>query len=363
MLLGAGAADRLPVHPWLYAVQPEKRTGLFRGSIDRIMSHCFHNRNTDPAFNLAAEEYLLRQSEEDVFMLWRNEPSIIIGRNQNALAEVDLPFVEASGLQVVRRLSGGGAVYHDLGNVNFTFIQSRSSGPRIEFERYTDPIVDALAEMGLAAKFEGRNDLTLNGRKISGNAQFLHKNRVLHHGTLLFSSDLTVLGQALKVDPAKFQDKAVKSIASRVTNIVDHLPYPISVERFIERILAHRLKRDPAAAPYHWQEADLESIESLRRSRYGSWEWNFGRSPDYAFQRKSRTSGGTLEIHLQVEEGRVERARILGDFLGLREIREIEEALAGVRHDPEAIRSRLEGFELAEFVQGVPLPDFVAAFF
>lgn len=327
------------------------------------MSLCFHNTQTEPEFNLAAEEYLLRESESDVFMLWRNAPSIIVGRNQNALAEIDLPFVEANGLKVIRRLSGGGAVYHDLGNVNFTFIKTSSAGLKIEFERYTDPILAALVELGVEARFEGRNDLTIDGRKISGNAQYLHRDRVLHHGTLLFSSDLAVLGQALQADPAKFEDKAIKSIPSRVTNIVGHLAEPLEVEDFIGRILAHRRRSDPAAVEYQWTEGDLEAIESLRQQRYQSWQWNFGRSPDYAFQRTKRTAGGTLQVHLDVEEGRIERARIMGDYLGLRAIAELEEALVGVRHDLQAIRKRLAAFELAEFMQGISKQELVEAFF
>jgi len=178
---------------------------------------------TDPYFNLAAEEYALKNFKADCFMLWRNEPSIIVGKHQNTLAEINLDYVKKRNIKVGRRLSGGGAVFHDLGNLNFTFISTGAQENRlVDFRRFTMPILEVLQNLGIEAVFEGRNDLTIHGRKFSGNAEHVWKNRILHHGTLLFSSVLTDLSEALKVDPLKFRDKAVKSIRSRVTNISKH---------------------------------------------------------------------------------------------------------------------------------------------
>lgn len=327
------------------------------------MTICIHNHNTDPAFNLAAEEHLLLSAEEAVFMLWRNEPAIVIGRNQNAYAEINLPFIEEEGIQVIRRLSGGGAVFHDLGNVNFTFIVTQPGGPKIDFQRYTDPIIDALTEFGVHARFEGRNDLTVGGRKISGNAQHIHRDRVLHHGTLLYASQLSKLTEALKVNEAKFEDKAVKSVRSRVTNIIEHMDQPVEIEVFMERFMDHMISRLEDARRYSWTEQDLEAIEHLRQEKYGNWDWNIGRSPDYGLRQTRRTPGGTVDIQLDVEEGVIQDLRIFGDFFGVRDIGELEAALRGVKHKREAIERHLEGFDLGEYLQGIPRATLVDCFF
>ena len=184
---------------------------------------CIKDSHTDPYFNIAADEYALKYLEDDCFMLWRNEPSIIVGKHQNTLAEINVDYVMKNNIKVVRRISGGGAVFHDLGNLNFTFVKNAGEDAQGDFRKFTQPILDVLQSMGINAKFEGRNDLTIDGKKFSGNAESIWKNRVLHHGTLLFSAVMTDLSAALKVNPLKFQDKAVKSVRSRVTNISEHL--------------------------------------------------------------------------------------------------------------------------------------------
>jgi lipoate-protein ligase A len=201
--------------------------------------HIIKRHNTDPYFNLATEEFVLKNWDEDSFMLWRNAPSIIVGKHQNTLAEINVEYVKHNNIPVVRRLSGGGAVFHDLGNLNFTFIQNGKAERLIDFRKYTEPILEVLEKMGVAAKFEGRNDLTIGGRKFSGNAEHIWKTKILHHGTLLFSSHMSDLTQALNVDPLKFQDKAVKSVHSRVTNISEHLSEPMDVMYFASMIEGH----------------------------------------------------------------------------------------------------------------------------
>jgi lipoate-protein ligase A len=208
----------------------------------------YRNDNTDPYLNLALEEHLLTTSRQDCFMLWRNRPAIIVGRNQNTAEEINAAFVRDRGVAVVRRLSGGGAVYHDLGNLNYTFI-AHDSRRSFDFAGFAQPILAVLRSLGVAAEFAGRNDLLIDGRKFSGNAQYVQGGKVLHHGTLLFDSDLTVLGQALAVKPEKYESKGVKSVASRVTNIAPHLPRPITVDQFAAAVLAHIAAAFPGAAP------------------------------------------------------------------------------------------------------------------
>ena len=234
-----------------------------------------HNPVKDPAFNLAAEEWLLTRSDEDVFMLWRNRPAVIVGRNQNTLAEIDEAFTRARDIPVVRRLSGGGAVFHDLGNINFTFITQGNPSQGLDFERFTAPIQQALGAMGVACEFSGRNDLLIDGKKFSGNAQHFHAGRILHHGTLLFASDMADLSGALRTDPEKYRDKAVKSVRSRVTNISSHLPAPMEVTAFIKALMDHVSGHTPMDDMVLSAE-EQASIEELSAARYRTWEWNFG---------------------------------------------------------------------------------------
>jgi lipoate---protein ligase len=211
---------------------------------------CINNLSTEPYFNMALEEHLLRNFSANIFMLWRNNNAIVVGKHQNTLAEINLDFVKQQNIKVVRRLSGGGTVFHDLGNLNFTFIENGEGEELINFRKYTQPILDVLAQLGVEARFEGRNDLTINGLKFSGNAEHVFRKRTLHHGTLLFSSQISDLTQALNVDPEKFKDKAVKSVRSRVTNISDHLKVKMDVKEFANRIMNHIRSKYPQATVY-----------------------------------------------------------------------------------------------------------------
>lgn len=313
-----------------------------------------YNSQTDPAFNLAAEEWLLRHGNEDIFMLWRNEPSIIVGRNQNTLAEINEEYVREHNLPVIRRLTGGGAVFHDLGNVNFTFIQHGYEKKALDFHRFTQPIVEVLRSLGVNCDFEGRNDLVINGQKISGNAQRLEKDRVLHHGTLLFSSQIADLSGALRVHPAKYIDKAVKSVRKRVTNISSHLPQPMDVETFIERVM-HQIAQGQAQTPLYAEE--ISEIRSLVHTRYGTWQWNFGTSPKYSFSHTLRTAGGVVEAHVDVRQGHITAVRLHGDYFGIHPIAELEAQLVGCAHERGALAAVLQELPLDEFMLGVDLPS------
>lgn len=321
-----------------------------------------HNQTTNPAFNLAAEEWLMTRTEAEIFMLWRNEPAVIVGRNQNTLSQIDEEFVRERGIPVVRRLSGGGAVFHDLGNINFTFIAGGNPSQGLDFQRFTAPVLEALRSMGVDCAFDGRNDMVIRGKKFSGNAQHFHKNRILHHGTLLFASDISDISGALRVDPEKYRDKAVKSVEKRVTNISSHLPKPMEVTEFLDALMAHvsggAHKRDMALTA-----EEVAAIEQLADQRYRTWDWNFGYSPAYNFTRSTRTPGGLLEVRMDVKNGHIMHIRLFGDYFGVRPIGGIESLLAGCPHDRAKLQDRLAGVNLDEYLKGVDLPTFIDCLF
>ncbi|MEI8046703.1 MAG: lipoate--protein ligase [Bacteroidota bacterium] len=320
--------------------------------------------HTNPYFNLAAEEYFLKETEEDIFMLWRNEPAIIVGKHQNTLSEINIDYVKENNICVVRRLTGGGAVFHDLGNLNFTFIQSSKDHTLNDFRKYTEPILDVLKELGIDARFEGRNDLTIEGKKFSGNAEMVWKNRVLHHGTLLFSATMTDLSQALKVNEAKFQDKAVKSVRSRVTNISEHLHQAMDVTRFSELIERYIVSMYPDALFYELTRQDEQVIEDMVQSKYGTWDWNFGNSPAYNFCKIVRTEhSGTMEFCMDVQNGVITKARIFGDYFSHADPKEIEDVLANIPHEESAIRKAVSSFNIPDYFAKLTVDELVKGLF
>ena len=324
---------------------------------------CIRSRTNDPAFNLATEEYLLKNKSEDCFYLYINDPSIIVGKHQNSLAEINVDYVKDNNVTVIRRLSGGGAVFHDPGNLNFTFIKKEESGKTVDFKKYTQPILDVLQDIGVNAKFEGRNDLTIEGKKFSGNAKHFYKDKILQHGTLLFSSKLPDLSAALKVNPLKFKDKAVKSVRSRVTNISEHLPKAISLAKFEELIIDHVKSMYDDSVFYELSENDIKEINKLILNKYGTWDWNFGTSPQYNFQKGIKTKGGHIEVNLQVQKGVILEAKIFGDFFNIKDISELENLLKGLAHEKDIIRNKLEKAGLENYISNVDLAEFVEGMF
>ena len=305
------------------------------------------NNSTDPRFNLAAEEYVLTHFQDEVFMLWRNAPSIIIGRYQNTLAEINADYVKENGIVVVRRMTGGGAVFHDLGNLNFTFVQNGTDG---DFRSFTKPILDALCALGVDAEFQGRNDLAINGQKISGNAQCVHNGRMLHHGTLLFSVMMNNLADALKVNPLKFSDKAVKSVRKRVTNISEHLPQPMTIGEFSDYLMDFVVQHGSQGQQYDFTEEDLRAINELKTSKYDTWNWNFGASPRYTYTNEAKTSGGHVQVCVNVSKGVIDEVKIYGDFFSRKEIGELEQKLQGISYRQDAVAAALHNVPVGDYI-------------
>ena len=318
------------------------------------------NTSNDPYFNLAAEEYLLTQKQENIFLLWVNSDVIVVGRNQNTMAEINYDYVTEQNIAVVRRLTGGGAVFHDKGNLNFTFIENHREA--LDFSYFGNIIIGALQKLGLDARLSGRNDLTIEGKKFSGHAATVYQGRHLHHGTLMLNLMVDTLGKALKTDPQKIAGKGVKSVRSRVTNINSHLDTPVSVPQLIEVISSHIKEQHPDMIPYAFTSEDLRAIEKLANEKYRTWEWCFGDSPKYSFSKKGRYAGGSVEVQLFVEKGVIEEARIYGDFFGTRDVSDITKALAGLRHDKEIITKQLAGTDWNQYFFGANEDDILPLF-
>ncbi len=327
-----------------------------------MITFCINQTDTDPYFNLAAEEYFLKNFQEDFFMLWRSRPSVVVGKHQNALAEINHEFVRSHEIPVARRLSGGGTVFHDAGNVNFTFIRNVANISEVNFKVFTIPVIEALKKLGVEAYTTGRNDLLIDGKKISGNAEHVHRNRVLHHGTLLFDSRLEALKGALKVDLSKFEDKAVQSNRSEVTNITNYLPNPISVDEFTDFLFAEISQNYPEFKVYEPTSEDNEAIEKLSIEKYQTWDWIFGYSPRYRFTTSQDTADGTISVSLLVEKGRIVEASFSGAIRP--EISEnIAKALLGCRHDYESVKTALFGLNEEFLRNGLSLEELMNGMF
>ena len=282
----------------------------------------------DPYYNLAVEEYLFRHTAEDVFMLWQNAPTVVIGKNQNAYAEVDIEYAKANGIRLCRRLTGGGAVYHDLGNVNYTFITSTEKATVLDYAYFTRPIIDALAALGITASLSGRNDLECDGRKFSGNAQYAADGSILHHGTLLFDTDTSVLSRVLKMDKEKLAYRAVKSHQSRVVNLSSLLDEEISAADFIGHLEKHVLKSMGAEV---WQMEENDVIRALRERNAGeAWIYSDRRYlTDYTVERRKKYPFGIVSVRMKLGRDLIEDVVISGDFFERGAVENLEKKLLG----------------------------------
>jgi len=316
---------------------------------------------TDPRINLALEEYALRNfgESDDYLLFYINGPSIIIGRNQNTLEEINDEYVRENGIHVVRRMSGGGAVYHDEGNLNFSFITNYKKENLHNFKKFTKPVIQVLKQMGVDAEMSGRNDILAEGRKISGNAQFSTGKRMFSHGTLLFNSDLEEVTRALDVKMNKIESKGHKSVRSRVANISEFLNDELSVSEFRQRLLDGLYRERDNFETYHLTDDEWKAVHDLRDEKYGNWDWNFGRSPDFNIQRSKRFPVGEIDLRLDVEKGHIKNLKIYGDFFGREPVDEIEEMLKDVRYEPSDIEIALNGIEIQEYFGDVEKAEFL----
>ncbi len=317
------------------------------------MLYVDNNDVTDPQINLALEEYLLREVDctEPLVLFYVNEPSVIIGRNQNTIEEIDTAYVQDKGIHVVRRLSGGGAVYHDLGNLNFSFITDGKDDLH-NFGRFTEPVINVLQALGVAAELRGRSDVFADGKKISGNAQYATTSRMFSHGTLLFDTDLGEMLRAINPRRIEIESKAVQSIRNFVTNIRELLPQDMTIDE-LKAALLTGIFGDEAPAELLLTDDDWSKVEQLADRRYRTWDWNIGRSPQYNVQKSERLPVGKVDARIQVSQGRIQSVRLYGDFNGTRPIDELERLLTGVPYERDQLLAALDGVDLGPYLGGL----------
>nr|WP_294681332.1 lipoate--protein ligase [uncultured Anaerotignum sp.] len=317
--------------------------------------------STNPAFNLALEQYVFDHMDrnQEYFMLWQNDNTVVIGKNQNAFAEVNQKVADEKSISVVRRLSGGGAVYHDLGNLNFTFILDAKDATDLDIRLFCQPIAELLRSLGIPAEVNGRNDITIEEKKFSGNSQYLKQGRIMHHGTIMFHSDLSVVADVLNVSVDKFQSKAAKSVKSRVTNISSYLPKDFTLAQFKALLLKYILKTEEIK-PYVFSQEELSAIEKIQKERYDKWEWNYGFSPSYSVVKCRRFDGcGKIEIHMDTADGAISDLQFFGDFFGVKDTAELTQLLIGARLEREALETLLAEQDISQYFHGLQKNEFL----
>ena len=321
------------------------------------------NTNTDPYFNMAFDEYCLEKLniDEPVFYLWQNRPAVIVGYNQDINTEVNLDYLKTNNIALVRRVTGGGAVYHDLGNLNYTIV-GHSDNLEESYPEYASLMMKALQRLGVPAILSGRNDILVGERKVSGFAKRVCKNRLMVHGTLMYNVNLEILSQALSPSTTKLQSKGIASVRSRVANLCDYLPEIPNIQSFskrLERILSNQY----ADSEYSLSKTDLANIQYLADEKFSTWKWNYGHSPKANLKHSARLACGTVEIHLTLNENRISLCKFGGDFLGNLPVSEVENILQGVVYDTNAIRDCLSKIKISNYFDGVVADDLIKIIF
>ena len=309
---------------------------------------------TDPYWNLALEEYLFNTpgQTEPCLMLWQNDNTIVVGKYQNTAEEINASYVKEHGIHVVRRLSGGGAVYHDRGNLNYTVITAKEDHEDFNFRVFCEPVVAALKSLGVNAEISGRNDMTINGKKFSGSAQYIRRGHILHHSCIMLDSHLSDVSEALRVSEKKYSSRAIKSVRSRVTTINENAPSPIDMDTFKRALAGEILKEYGNARRYTLSADDLSAIEKLKKEKYDTWEWNFGNSPAYEVRKELKFPAGLVTAYMQAEHETIKDIRFYGDFFGDGDIHALEQALTGLRLDAN-IEKTLSPMNIGKYMHGI----------
>lgn len=318
------------------------------------------NKNSDPYLNHAIEEHLIDKLEDDCFMLWQNAPCILLGRNQNAYAEINMSYVKEHNIAVVRRITGGGAVFNDWGNFNFTFIAKNKDNVFADFKKFTEPIIAALKKLNIGAEFKGRNDLVIEGKKFSGNAQCRMRDKILHHGTLLFNVDIAALVSALTVSSLKLKSNAVASVRSRVTNISEHLSEKMSIDEFRLMILDEVRGSVKDAKNYELTKADLQASEIIAKNKYRLDSWNFGQKVNFSFAKEERFTGGLVQMQADIVKGIIKEIRFFGDFFNEKPISEIEEGLCGIPYQYDKIEEKLKEYNIDDYFKNIKREEIIS---
>lgn len=321
------------------------------------------SKTNDTHFNMAMEEYCFKRltDEEEIFFLWINQPSIIIGKHQNAIEEINAEYVREHNICVARRVSGGGAVYHDLGNLNYTIISSKVGGEAFDFKTFSKPVINTLEKLGVKAEFSGRNDIQIDGKKISGNAQAYFNGRMMHHGCILFDVDLSVLSKALKVSKDKIESKGIKSVRSRVTNILSELPEKISIQKFMEMILDEMKEENRDFSEYIFTQKQLEEIKRARETKQATWEWVYGKSPEYNIKRDTKYPAGKITVYADVENSLIKNIKIYGDFFGVNDVDDIERLLLGKKYTYQDVLSAIKTVDISKYFLGISAEEVAKA--
>ena len=321
------------------------------------------NPHTDPYYNMAFDEFCLENLpiDEPVFYLWQNRPAVIIGLNQEVNTEVNLDYLKENDIALVRRVTGGGAVYHDLGNLNYTIV-GRSEDLERDYPEYASLMMKALQTLGIPATLSGRNDILVGGKKVSGFAKRVCKNRLMVHGTLMYDVDLDKLTQVLNPSATKLQSKGIASVRSRVANLREYLPDIADIQAFSQR-LEEILSCNYKDAEYKLSEDDLAHIQKLTDEKFATWEWNYGHSPKATLTHSARLACGTVEVHLTLKENRIASCRFGGDFLGNLPTSEIEKALQGVVYEADTIRECLSKMPLEQYFDGIVTDELIELMF
>ena len=312
-----------------------------------------------PYYNFALEDYLLNEAEEDDYVFFYiHKPSIIVGKYQNTIEEVNKDFIDDNNIIVARRLSGGGAVYHDHGNLNFSFVHKASKKDVNDFKKFTKPVVDALKDLGLNAHLSGRNDILIDDKKISGNAQYFTNNRLLHHGTLLYDSEMSNLVKSLKVRDLKIKSKGIKSVKSRVANIADFLNDTLPIEDFKDYLLKSFYK-SKGIEKYELDEEALNYIENKVKEQFSTWDWNWGKSPNYEIQKIEKFPFGILDTRIDVKDGKINKCKIYGDYFSKKDISNLENSLIGLKYDKNELLKNQNVIKIDDYFTDFDFEEYI----